>query len=58
MPWILVLLSSTFILVNINQIYRVSVKSLYHLKILLLSEIMRYRNEGYFILVSVSSSFY
>ena len=34
--------------------YRVSIKSLYNLKKLLQSEMMRYRNEGCFMLISIS----
>ena len=34
--------------------YRVSIKSLYNLKKLLQSEMMRYRNESRFILISIS----
>ena len=36
------------------KIYRVSIKSLYNLKKLLQSEMMRYRNEGCFLLISIS----
>ena len=34
--------------------YRVSIKSLYNLKKLLQSKMMRYRNEGCFMLISIS----
>ena len=37
-----------------TKIYRVSIKSLYNLKKLLKSEIMRYRNEVCFMLISIS----
>ena len=38
----------------ITALYRVSIKSLYNLKKLLQSEMMRYRNEGCFMLISIS----
>ena len=39
---------------KISLIYRVSIKSLYNLKKLLKSEMMRYRNEVCFMLISIS----
>jgi len=38
----------------VSQMYRVSIKSLYNLKKLLKSEMMRYRNEVCFMLISIS----
>ena len=40
--------------VHYYWIYRVSIKSLYNLKELLQSKMMRYRNEGCFTLISIS----
>ena len=47
-------LGSEDVLLTISLIYRVSIKSLYNLKKLLKSEIMRYRNEVCFMLISIS----
>ena len=39
---------------TVEELYRVSIKSLYNLKKLLKNEMMRYRNEVCFMLINIS----